>query len=314
MMKVVRGIDDGALHAAGSVALTIGVYDGVHLGHRRVIEVLHSLARRDNSATALLTFEPHPRQVTRGQSAPRLTSIEHRLRLLDRCGLDFCLVVPFDAALAAEPAESFIARLATAMRLRRICVGPGFVFGRRREGDSALLEGMGARYGFAVEAVPRVEVDGAPVSSTAIRHMVRHGDLERAARFLGRPYSLFGAVVPGKGRGGMLGAPTANLDVDGELLPPQGVYAARVLRSERSYDGVLNIGGGGEVEAHLFEFSGTLYGERLEAIMGGKLREERSFPDDEALARQIRCDIAIAKEMLHNGASGNSSVCGMDAR
>ncbi|MCX6340623.1 MAG: riboflavin biosynthesis protein RibF [Candidatus Aureabacteria bacterium] len=301
-MKVVSGLDSGEVRNAPAVVLTMGVFDGVHLGHRRVIETLVSQSRRVRGTAALLTFHPHPRQVLGGEEPLLLlTSPEHRIRLLGGTGLDICIVLPFSRQMAGEDAAAFVVNhLVSTMDLRMICVGPQFVFGARRSGDAELLRRLGMAHGFSVEVVEGVMIGGVPVSSTAIREMVGRGDIASASRFLGRPYSICGTVVRGKALGREWGVPTANVSVEGVLVPPPGVYAARAFLGESRYDGVLNIDRRGGVEVHLFALRGSIYGEILEIVVGELIREERDFPGTEALAAQVRCDIEIARGMLHN--------------
>lgn len=302
MVKVIYGLDDEAAREAKSVVLTIGVFDGLHLGHRRVIETAVGEARRRGGTAALLTFDPHPRKVLHPLGAPPLlTSLEHRLKLMDGMGLDLCIVLRFDRGIADQSAREFVRTLLLAsLHIAAVCVGPRFSFGRGREGGAALLKELGSSHGFSVVPVPGVEIDGARVSSTAIRAMVRRGELGRASRLLGRPYSIYGTVVRGKALGRKLGVPTANLRVEGELLPPPGVYTARVHIGEALREGVLNIDQAGNVEAYLFDFRSDIYGKKIEAIVGTFIREERAFPSLDEMARQIRCDIEIARGMLHN--------------
>jgi riboflavin kinase/FMN adenylyltransferase len=303
-MKVIKTLDSSELRRAPSIALTMGVFDGVHVGHRKVIETVVSEARRMGGASALLTFHPHPRQVI-GASSPllMLASLERRIRLLDETGLDICIVFPFDSEIAGEDASTFVdRRLLPMMRLRMVCVGPQFAFGARKSGDVALLRKFGQIHGFAVKVVDGVTIDGVAVSSTAIRDMVRNGDIESASRFLGRPYTICGAVVKGKALGRELGIPTANVSVEGVLLPPPGVYVARIRRGGQWYDGVLNVDFQGGVEVHIFSIQESLYGETLEIVVGKLLREERKFRNVEDLAAQMRCDIEIAKGIRHNNA------------
>jgi riboflavin kinase/FMN adenylyltransferase len=304
MVKIVRGLDSGELRQAPSVALTMGVFDGVHLGHRKVIETVVSGARRMGGASALLTFQPHPRQVI-GADEPllMLTSLVQRIGLLDETGLDACIVLPFDRETAGEDASTFfVKRLLPAMLLRLVCIGPQFTFGARKSGDAELLRELGRVHGFAVEVIEGVTIDGIAVSSTTIRDMVRQGDVESASRLLGRPYSICGVVVRGKALGREFGIPTANVSVEGVLLPPPGVYVARISRGGRRYDGVLNVDFHGGVEVHIFSLQESLYGETIEIVVGKFLREERKFESEEELAAQMRCDIEIAKGIRHNNA------------
>jgi riboflavin kinase/FMN adenylyltransferase len=232
-----------------------------------------------------------------------LTSLEHRIKLLGETGIDICIVLPFDRRVAGEdPATFIVNHLLPRVNLRVVCVGPEFAFGARRSGDVALLRKLGRAHDFSVKAVKGVTIGGAPVSSTEIREMVRRGDIASASRFLGRPYSIYGAVVRGKALGRELGIPTANLSTEGVLVPPPGVYAARALCGKKRYDGVLNVDRKGGVEVHLFTLREYIYGEMIEIIVGKLIREERDFSRIDVLAAQMRCDIEIAKGMLHNNA------------
>ncbi|MCX6355423.1 MAG: riboflavin biosynthesis protein RibF [Candidatus Aureabacteria bacterium] len=301
-MKVLRSLESEELRGVPSVALTIGVFDGVHLGHKKVIQTLLHAAARIEAAPVVLTFDPHPRQVLgKGSGAKLVSSVNHRLRLIGELGVRFCIVLPFEGVFAQQEATAFVTGgLLAAMNLKVICVGPDFVFGRGRRGDVTLLRKLGAEHGFSVEVVDAAEVGGIPVSSTAIRKCVEEGQIEQASRFLGRPYSLLGTVVPGKALGRQMGIPTANVSVEGELLPPAGVYTVQVVRKGGLYGGVMNIDRSGIVEVHLLNFCDTLYGEELEIVVGKMIREERDFPNTDALVAQMRSDVAIARQMLHN--------------
>ena len=305
-MKVVNGLDDPALRKAGRVVLSIGVYDGVHLGHARVIGALVREAKRLKATPAVLTFYPHPRKVLGGAAPALLTTREHRLALLGGLGVRLCVVLPFTRGVAAMDAEGFVRDcLLRAVDLAGIVVGPRFAFGRGASGTVGLLRRLGEARGFTVAVVDGFTLEGRGVSSTAIRRMVRRGELSEASRLLGRPYSLRGPVTRGKALGGKLGVPTANIALEWALLPPAGVYAARAAVGGKTHDGVLNIDTRGVVEVHLFDFSRDLYGKMMEVFVGARIRAERRFATDEALARQMQRDIAIARQMLHTGASVN---------
>ncbi len=308
-MKVIKGFKDREFEDAGAVALTLGVFDGVHLGHRRIVETLISEARRLNGTAALLTFDPHPRKLLYNNNGPRLlTSMEHKIHLLAELGLDYCIVLRFDREMAQEtPTDFVVKRLLGSMNLKCVCVGPRFSFGCKRSGNAELLQGLGEKYGFYVRIVEGVRIDGVHVSSTVIREMVNSGDLKKASRLLGRPYSIVGRVVEGKALGRKLGIPTANLISEGEVVPPAGVYAVAVKRDEKLYRGVLNIDLKGCVEAHLLDFNETIYGKLIEVVFGEFIRSEKKFASRDDLVRQVRCDIEIAKEILHNEGALNTN-------
>ena len=290
----------------GPLFLAIGVFDGVHLGHRAVIARALSDARREGGTAVVVTFDPHPIRLLRPPHAPRLlTSTPHKIRLIRELGVDRMLVIPFDQAFAATPPAEFIRSLAAASRpLREICVGFEWSFGKDRAGNLALLDQLGQELGFEEVGVPAVEMDGSIVSSTLIRRAVEAGDLAAAARFLGREYTILGTVAKGAQLGRTLGFPTANLSAHNEQFPPNGVYAVEIARGAQTLHGVANIGlrptienASGErvFEVHLFDFQEEIYGEDLEVAFRHFLRLEKKFPSLEALREQIAADAAIAR-------------------
>jgi riboflavin kinase/FMN adenylyltransferase len=290
----------------GPLVLAIGVFDGVHLGHRAVLERALGDARRLDGTPVAVTFDPHPVRVLRPESAPRLlTSTAHKLQLIRALGIAHVLVIPFDRAFAATPPEDFIRALAAAGQpLREICVGHEWSFGKGRAGNLALLARLGEQLGFAEVGVAPVTMDGQIVSSTLIRGAVERGDLATAARLLGRDYTILGTVVEGARLGSQLGFPTANLAAHNEQFPPNGVYAVEVRRDREQLRGVANIGvrptvaqAGGErvLEVHLFDFNGQLHGEDLEVTFRSFLRPEQKFPDLDALKAQIALDVSAAR-------------------
>ena len=264
-------------------AVAIGTFDGVHRGHRRVVETAAAAGLR----TTAVTFDPHPRTIL-GNQVELLSTIERRLELLEEAGADDVLVLRFDEALAAlEPGE-FVDQVLRAIGAEVVAAGEGFRFGRRRSGDLDLL----AELGFDVQRVALVE--GA--SSSEIRALVRAGELERAAGLLGRPVEVEGTVVLGDQRGGTLGFPTANLDVPPDLLTPAlGIYAGAALGCRAAVSIGTNPHYGGterRVEAHLLEFEGDLYGRRLVVELWERLRDERAFADEAELVAAIDDDVA----------------------
>ncbi len=290
----------------GPLFLAIGVFDGVHLGHRAVIERALADARKAGGTAVVVTFDPHPIRLLRPQSAPRLlTSTPHKIRLIRALGAQQLLIIPFDHAFAATPPAEFIRALAAAAHpLREICVGFEWSFGRDRAGNLALLDQLGQELGFDEVGVPAVEIDGKVVSSTLIRSAVETGDLATAASFLGRDYTILGTVTKGAQLGRTLGFPTANLSAHNEQFPPNGVYAVEVLRDGHSLRGVANIGirptlenASGErlIEVHLFDFHEDIYGEDLEITFRHFLRPEKKFPSLDALREQIASDAVSAR-------------------
>jgi riboflavin kinase/FMN adenylyltransferase len=292
---------------AGALVI-IGNFDGVHLGHRAVLETSNAEAKRLGLATVALTFDPHPSVVLGRGAEPVLTTLERKIELLGRVCPDLTVVVePFTQKLAAlAPAEFAEGVLARSLCARVVVVGKNFRFGRGRSGDLATLEALGRTLGFEARAEAlRGDAEG-PYSSSRVREALARGDLSRVEGLLGRPHSLSGTVVRGAGRGRTIGVPTANLDGVAEALPPYGVYACVVDRLEPEGPralarGVLNVGerptvgAGFSVEAHLFDFDGDLYGARLRLHLCARLREERRFDGIEALRSQIERDIAAAR-------------------
>jgi riboflavin kinase/FMN adenylyltransferase len=288
--------------------VTIGNFDGVHLGHRAILARVCQRAKELEAQSVAVTFDPHPLKVLRPEtSLPLLTTPEQKIDLMAASGLDAVVVLPFTREFAALPAREFVQRyFLERLRVREVVVGHDYCFGRGREGNIDLLREMGRNHGFTVQVVWAVEVEGAVVSSSLIRAMLRLGKVEEAGRLLGRPYGVAGRVVAGKGRGAkLLGIPTANIRPENELLPATGIYAVRVRRGKKILPGAANIGtcptfenGEFSLEVHLLDFSGDIYGEELGVEFVARLREERRFPNIEALAAQIHADIRAAREVL----------------
>lgn len=295
----------------GSV-VSIGVFDGVHLGHQAILAANLERARELGARPTVVTFGQHPKRVLLGRAPRTLTSLEHRLDLFRQAGIEHTLVLEFDAALRSISAEEFTRRILLAgLGARAFVLGFDSKFGRDRGGTPESL----ARAGHDVRKVPKVELDGRPVSSTAIREAVELGDLEGAARMLGRPVSVLGTVVEGERIGRGLGFPTANLDLHHELHPPVGVYVgrARVLSGEEGvpatrHGAVANIGvrptlGGTEqsppqLEVHLLDFEADIYGREVEFSFLSRLREEQRFEGLGALQEQLALDVAAARKVL----------------
>ncbi len=291
----------------GGVCLALGMFDGVHLGHQQVVSRARSDARQLAATSVVVTFDPHPLRIVRPDRAPRLLqSLPQRIRALATLAPDAILVVPFDAALSRVTGSDFIRSLADGFgRLQSITVGEAFHFGHLRSGDVALLRTLGAELGFSVNALPPVQSEGAPVSSTRVRTALREGRWDEVTRLLGRPYSAAGTVIHGDHLGRTLGFPTANLDTDGRELPPTGVYAARATIDGRQWVAVLNLGTrptvtqpGSEprIEVHVLDYSGDLYGCELEVEFVRRLRSEQTFASVEVLRDQIARDVEAARQ------------------
>lgn len=308
-MRVVRSLER-ARGLFQRPVLTIGNFDGVHRGHQVILRQVREDAEQRKVPGVALTFEPHPVSVLRPDKAPRLLmTLRDRLHALAHCALDAVVVQRFSPAFAHVEAEEFMrAFLVEILDVQKVVVGHDLNFGRDRKGDVELLVEGGARYGFAVEVIRPVVVDGMVVHSSMVRERVAVGDVEVAARLLGRPHVVRGRVVRGAGRGQKLGFATANLEPRTQLVPAEGVYATRALVDGRRIDGVTSIGttptfGGSEsvIETHLFTAPEDFYGHGLALEFYARLREQRKFPNPEALVAQIGRDVARAKEILGRG-------------
>jgi riboflavin kinase/FMN adenylyltransferase len=288
--------------------VTVGNFDGVHLGHRAILARVTARAKELGSQPVALTFDPHPVKVLRPQAnLPLLTTPEQKFRLLAEAGMEAVVVLPFTQEFSTISARDFVVRyFVERLKAREVVVGHDYSFGHNREGNIELLKELGQTLGFTVQVVWAVEVNGAVVSSSLIRAMLKLGKVEEANHLLGRPYGVVGRVIAGKGRGAkVLGIPTANILPENDLLPASGIYAVLVRRGDEVLAGVANIGTCPtfdnqelSLEVHIFDFSGELYGERLGVEFIARLREERRFPSVDALAAQIRADIEVARQVL----------------
>lgn len=305
-MKRLFGLEGAAADLAGAV-VTVGMFDGVHVGHRAVLERVVAEARNRAAPAVALTFDVHPRtRIDPTGAPPMVTSLAHRLLLFERLGLDATCVLSFDEPLAALDARTFATRyLRDGLRARHLVMGHDNRLGRDGEGDFATIRALGAELGFTVEQAAPVRLRGAEVSSSAIRDAVAAGDLDTAAAMLGRPVGVLGTVVEGLRLGRRLGYPTLNLDPHHELRPPRGVYVTRTRCGDSAFDSVTNIGHRPTirpdspedvlVETHLLDWRGDLYGQTVEVLFLARLRGEQSFPDKDALAAAIQGDVAAAR-------------------
>jgi riboflavin kinase / FMN adenylyltransferase len=291
--------------ATKRTVVTIGNFDGVHLGHQKILRGTIDRAVATGSMSAVLTFFPHPARVLRPEHAPALLmTLPQRLRAFESIGIDATLVLPFDAELANVSAEDFVRKfLVDALRARAVLVGGNFRFGHKQAGDIALLSELGRRTDFEVAEVPPVILDGAVVSSTAVRSAVRGGRLDEAARLLGRPFELAGEIKTGTGMGRKLVVPTLNLATDQECLPKNGVYATESVIGGKTYQSATNVGvrptfDGHRlaIESHLLDFSEMITSGPMEVRFRRRLRDEQKFSSPEALREQVLRDIRTAQE------------------
>lgn len=302
-MKIFR--DPDALGAVSNPVIAIGNFDGVHLGHQKIIETVAARATALDGTSILMTFDPHPLTILRPAGRPPLIiPMSEKIKLLSTLGLEILLIVPFTREFASITAERFVEEiLSRKLHAKEVYVGANFHFGRGGVGDIELMRSEGERLGFRVERVPVVLFDSQPISSTRIRENIERGSVDRAAAMLGRAYTIRGLVVHGRGRGAGLGFSTANLSTDNELIPAQGVYVTRVEVEGRSHPSVTNIGDRptfGErervIEAHLLDYAGPeLYGRTMRLAFCTRLREERRFESPGALSAQIKKDVAAAR-------------------
>jgi riboflavin kinase/FMN adenylyltransferase len=287
--------------------LTIGVFDGIHLGHQRLLTHLRDEARRKNWLSGVVTFKSHPKAVLSPENKLLwLSDLETRISLLRGLGIDVVVTLPFTPELARLTARRFVQLLKEHLKMRGLIIGPDFALGRGREGDAEKLRLLGQEMGFSVEIIPAVVLDGQVVSSSAIRQALAQGDMKKAEKLFGRPFSLNGQVVSGDRRGRVLGFPTANLELKPEqALPSDGVYATIAHVGHELMPSVTNIGvrptfGGSErlVETCLLDYQGELFGQKLTIDLVDKLRDERRFDTVEELKAQIERDVEQARQIL----------------
>ena len=289
--------------------LTIGSYDGVHLGHQQIINQITAGAHSSGAPAVVLTFYPHPMVVLRGpRESFYLTMPDDKAEILGGMGVDLVVTHPFDKEVAALEPEEFIRKLQSHLDFKHLYVGYDFALGHNRKGDVPYLTRLGEKLGYQVHTVEAFELDGAPVSSSRVRRALDTGDITEANRLLGREFSLMGTVILGDGRGKQIGVPTANLEISREqAVPGPGVYACRVTWQGRRYPAVTNIGVRPtfedtpvppRVETHILDFDRDLYSQQISLEFTAFLRPERKFDGIESLVAQIRADIEKGREIL----------------
>jgi riboflavin kinase / FMN adenylyltransferase len=305
-MRVVRGLQ-GLDPPFANTIVTIGNFDGVHLGHREIFRRVVAKARALGGLATVVTFEPHPLKVLAPMQAPRLlNTYQEKERLIEASCIDLLVTLPFDQKLSKMPAREFIEEvLVQGLGVRHLIIGYDYAFGFNREGDADFLRELGQEHDYTVEVLGAVLQGDEVFSSTGVRHRLAAGNVAGVVKFLGRHFTLEGEVVHGAQRGAQLGFPTANLVTEKEILPRPGVYAVKVKFADRMYDGVMNIGFNPtfgleriSLEVHLLDFSQDIYGETLRVYFIERLRDELIFSSVAALARQISEDIARARSIL----------------
>jgi riboflavin kinase/FMN adenylyltransferase len=307
-MRIFRDLNNFHEHLKNPV-LTLGNFDGVHLGHQAIFRKVVARAHDLNGTSVAFTFEPHPLKVIAPERSPLLlNTLQSKMKLLEAAGIEAVICADFTRAFADQHPDDFARKvLYEAIGIREVYVGYDYAFGKGREGSIESLKRMGKTYGFEVGVIEAVEVNGTVVSSSAVRELVSSGKVADAALFLGRHYSIAGEVVQGARRGQGLGFPTANLKTENELVPGLGVYAVRVFIEGKFFRGVASIGvrptfdsGPVSVEVYLMDFRGDLYGKQMEVFFVKRLRSEEKFPNADALVRQIKKDVAAAHLALRD--------------
>lgn len=305
-MKVIRNLRNirGKIN---NPILTLGNFDGIHLGHREIFRRVVERAEETKGNSIVYTFEPHPLRIIAPARTPLLlTTFRKKMELIAGSGIDITVCADFTKRFADQHPRDFAREtLVGKIGVREVFVGYDYKFGRGREGTIDYLKKMGEEFGFKVTVIDAITVDGQVVSSTLVRDTIEDGDMEKANRLLGRWYSIEGKVVGGFKKGVMIGFPTANIDTSYDLLPHTGVYAARTIVDGEIYDGIANVGFNPtfhrdrlSVEIHIFDFSSDIYGREIEIIFIKRLREEIEFGSAEKLKAQIKKDIEVTREIL----------------
>ncbi|GIK69731.1 MAG: bifunctional riboflavin kinase/FAD synthetase [Bacteroidetes bacterium] len=306
-VKVYRNISEvGFIENA---VVTTGTFDGVHLGHQKIIHRLNEVAESVSGQSVVFTFFPHPRMVLYPDdySLQLLSTLEEKIGLLEKAGVQHLIIHPFDRAFSKLSSIEFVRDvLVNKLRVKKLVIGYNHQFGRNREGTYKHLKEFSPVYGFEVEEIPAKDVDNVNISSTKIREALNKGEVKVASAFLGRPYELSGVVVEGNKLGRTMGFPTANIFVNDKhkMIPADGVYAVRVLLENEQYKGMLNIGFGPtvqfsekKIEVHLFNFSGDIYNKKVKVEFIEKLRDEKNFGSVEKLKEQLIKDAEIAQKI-----------------
>ncbi|MEI7905006.1 MAG: bifunctional riboflavin kinase/FAD synthetase [Candidatus Firestonebacteria bacterium] len=308
-MLVIKGLHSRELLRIKKSVVTLGVFDGVHLGHQKILKQAVSSARKIKTLSIALTFETHPRKTTHRKAPPILTTMKKKAELIAATGIDVLVVVDFDKKFASMTAEAFIEKvLVGQLKIKKAIIGHDYRFGKGKTGDEKLLQTEGRKYGFTAASVSAKRCCGGRImSSTEIRKAVMSGDMKKAERMIGRKYSITGEVIHGDSRGSLLGFPTANIDVHNEVIPVEGVYAVGVVVSGRRYGGVCNISrptfdkkNNLIPEIFIFNFKKRIYGKEIEVFFVKKIRESIRFHKVEDLVLRIEKDIIVAKKLLKN--------------
>ncbi|GAB6183697.1 bifunctional riboflavin kinase/FAD synthetase [Thermodesulfovibrio hydrogeniphilus] len=307
-MQVINGIEK--LKDENTV-ITIGNFDGVHLGHQKLFEFVKKKAKQINGKSVVITFNPHPIKVLfKDHPLKLITTVEDKVKLIEKCGVDILIIIPFTPEFANIEAENFVREiLLDKFNTKWVVIGYDYKFGRGRKGTTDLMKKFGSEYGFRVTVVKAYQKSGKILSSTAVRNALFEGNIKEANSFLGRAYHIDGEVIKGAGRGAsLLGYPTANISPVQEIIPKEGVYAVKVTlpHLSKTFNGVANIGknptfNGTEYsyEVHIFDFRENLLGKKIRVHFIARIRDEKKFSSPEELKQNIANDIDVAKKIFH---------------
>ncbi|MEN6621436.1 MAG: bifunctional riboflavin kinase/FAD synthetase [Smithella sp.] len=308
-MIVFKGIESISEDFRGSF-VTIGNFDGVHLSHQFICTKLAREAKEAGTKSLVITFDPHPKMILHPDIRPfyLITTTEEKLKLLEKCGVDGTLVIPFSTEYSKITAEQFVfGFLGQKMAVKKVIIGHDYTFGHSKKGNSDYLISSGAKLGFTVDVVDAIKVENEIISSTLIRNLILKGEVHSVFNFMGRWYNISGTVVSGRGRGTGLGFPTANLEPEKDLIPPPGIYAAYAELDSKRYMAALSIGTKPTfaddtftIEPYLLDFDGDLRGKKINILFVEKLRDIVKFDGPEPLKRQIAADVEKARAILLN--------------
>lgn len=306
-MKVIRGLNNIDKIPKGSVC-TIGVFDGIHLGHLKILNKVIRKAKKEKLFSLVITFHPHPLKLLKPrQEIPLLISLKHRLLIMERLGIDYCFIINFNKKFSKMSPLYFLKNiLSQRLKVKILFLGENFRFGRGQEGDVNLLKKMSKEFGIELVIISPIKHRNKIISSSWIREELRLGNLNLVSYLLGRPYSIYGRVIKGEGRGKSLGFPTANLNIEHEALPPCGVYLAKTHLKEEIYPSLLYIGkrptfskkSDYNVEVYLLDFKDNLYGKYLEVEIIKKIRPEKKFDKISSLVSAIEKDVRFARQFF----------------
>ena len=310
-MKIFRSAKEFITDEKSSI-VTIGTFDGVHIGHKEIIKNLIENAHRKNDKSVILTFFPHPRMVIqKGSKIKLLTTLEEKIALLEKSGLDYLIVQPFNKEFSRLTALEFVRDILVGqLKIKKLVIGYDHHFGRNREGNFEQLKEYGTVYGFNVEEIPAQDIENVAVSSTKIRRALSEGKIERANAYLGYEFMLSGKIIHGKGLGKKWNYPTINVNVEEpyKLIPKPGVYIVKTIIKDKKVFGIMNIGHRPTVngkhqtiEVHLLDFDADLYGETIQIHLAYRLRDEQKFDSVEALFVQIKEDEQKARALIQSG-------------